>query len=170
MFGFLNTQRREKDNPLDLVSVADGTIIPIEQVEDEVFSNKLMGDGVAIILSSDIIVSPCDGVVTMIFPTLHAFGITADSGTEILIHIGIDTVNLKGDGFEKLVNVNSRILRGQPVIRVDLKKLRSLGVNMTTIMIITKAIENDFDFISSGIVCKGKTLITKKRAGNANEQ
>ena len=79
-----------------------GQIIPIEKVKDEAFAKKMMGDGVAIVPADDYIVSPCDGTVSMLYPTLHAFAVTSEDGMDILIHIGIDTVKLKGKGFRSV--------------------------------------------------------------------
>ncbi len=82
------------------VSPIEGKILPITDVPDEVFSQKMMGDGFAIEPKNGTVVSPVDGVITTVFPTKHAIGITAENGLELLIHFGIDTVNLKGEGLE----------------------------------------------------------------------
>ena len=95
MLGF---GKRKSVSPGNIAAVVSGQIIPIEKVKDEAFAKK-MGDGVAIVPSDDYIVSPCDGTVSMLYPTLHAFAVTSEDGMDILIHIGIDTVKLKGKGF-----------------------------------------------------------------------
>ena len=89
MLGF---GKRKSVSPGNIAAVVSGQIIPIEKVKDEAFAKKMMGDGVAIVPSDDYIVSPCDGTVSMLYPTLHAFAVTSEDGMDILIHIGIDTV------------------------------------------------------------------------------
>ena len=93
----------------------------------------MMGDGFAIIPSDGTIVSPVDGTIINIFPTKHAFGILSDSGREILIHVGIDTVKLEGKGFEALVTENDRVEKGQPLLKVDLDYIEK---NATAILLL----------------------------------
>lgn len=107
----------------EVIACCDGQLIDISQVNDDMFSQKIIGDGFAIIPSSNIITSPIDGNVTMIAPTLHAFGIRDENGLEFLVHIGIDTVTLNGKGFELLVEKNSNVKAGTPIIRVDLNEI-----------------------------------------------
>lgn len=108
-----------------------GEIKPITEVPDAVFSGKMMGDGFAIVPSEGTVVSPVDGKIVNMFPTKHAIGILSDSGREILIHVGIDTVNLKGQGFEALIAENDRVEAGQPLLKVDLDYI---GENATSII------------------------------------
>lgn len=132
-------------NDCKIYSPVNGKCIDITEVDDIGFSSKSMGDGVAIIPTSSTIVSPCDGVLQMIFRTGHAFGIKANNGFEILIHIGIDTVNLDGEGFTVLKKVNQKVKRGTPIIQLDLETI-SKEYDLTTLMIITN--EREFDKIS----------------------
>ena len=99
MFNFL-----KKNN---LVAPVNGKIIPIEEVPDPVFAQKMMGEGIAIIPKDSSFVAPADGTITLISETKHAFGMTLDNGMELLVHIGLETVNLKGEGFNTLVEVNT---------------------------------------------------------------
>ena len=92
----------------------------------------MMGDGFAIIPSDGTIVSPVDGTIVNFFPTKHAFGILSDSGREILIHVGIDTVKLEGKGFEALVAQDDRVEKGQPLLKVDLTILRKHATSIIT--------------------------------------
>lgn len=91
---------RKKVNELEIFKCAQGDIVPIENVPDSVFADKLLGDGIAINPSNGEIISPIDGQVVMIQDSLHAIGIQSDDGIEILIHVGLDTVELKGEGFD----------------------------------------------------------------------
>ena len=113
-----------------------GKCIDITEVNDIGFASLSMGDGIAIIPDTHIIAAPCDGTVQMIFRTGHAFGIKADNGFEILIHIGIDTVNLEGKGFNVLKKVNQRVKKGEPVVEVDLDFIKE-NYDSTTMMIVT---------------------------------
>ena len=106
MLGF---GKRKSVSPGNIAAVVSGQIIPIEKVKDEAFAKKMMGDGVAIVPSDDYIVSPCDGTVSMLYPTLHAFAVTSEDGMDILIHIGIDTVKLKGKGFRSFVKQGQKV-------------------------------------------------------------
>ena len=90
-------------NPNALVAPVSGKIIPLSEVPDPVFAEKLAGDGMAIIAEGDTIVAPADGEVTLIFKTKHAFAMTLENGLELLVHIGLETVSLDGEGFEQLV-------------------------------------------------------------------
>lgn len=125
------------------VAPMDGKLIDLTEVPDEVFSQKLMGDGFAIVPSNGEIVSPVDGVITTLFPTKHAIGITADNGREILIHFGIDTVNLKGEGIEALVQQGDTIKVGQPLLKVDLNDIKEKVPSVITPVIFTNLSEEE---------------------------
>lgn len=119
----------------------EGEIIPLELVNDDVFSTKAMGDGFAVVPSSNEVKAPYDGKVTMVFPTNHALGFVTSAGTEMLIHVGIDTVQITEPVFESLVVVNDEIKAGQPLIKFDLEKIIELGYDPTTMFIITNSAE-----------------------------
>lgn len=104
-----------------------------------------MGDGVAVVPESNIIQSPCSGTVTMLFPTKHAFGITTNEGLEILIHIGIDTVNLNGKGFQAFVSENQKVKKGDKIIKFNDSYLADSSMDMTTIVVITNGTEHPFN-------------------------
>lgn len=126
-----------KNRLLSLISTFEGKIVDITNVSDPAFSSKMIGDGVAVIPENNIAVAPCDGTVTQIFPTNHAFGITTKEGIEILVHIGIDTVKLKGEGFKRLIEVGSKVKKGVGIIEVDLDFIKSSGKDTITPIIIT---------------------------------
>lgn len=115
----------------------DGKIIAITQVPDQVFSQKIVGDGFAIEPSNGEIVSPVDGVVTSVLESKHAVGITADSGLEMIVHFGIDTVHLKGEGFTFFVNQGDRIKAGQSLFKADLKAIKDKVPSMITPIVFT---------------------------------
>ena len=93
----------------------EGEIIPLDEIPDPVFSQKMMGDGFGIIPSKGLVVSPVDGEIINVFPTKHAVGIMSKQGYEILIHVGLETVNLKGEGFTLLVKQGDHVLKGQKI-------------------------------------------------------
>ncbi|AIE58796.1 glucose-specific PTS transporter subunit IIBC [Bacillus methanolicus] len=125
------------------VSPIKGEIKPITEVPDAVFSGKMMGDGFAIVPAEGIVVSPVDGKIVNLFPTKHAIGLLSDSGREILIHFGIDTVNLKGEGFEALVSENDRVQKGQPLLKVDLEHIKNNAKSTITPIVFTNLAEGE---------------------------
>ncbi|GAB5055584.1 MULTISPECIES: N-acetylglucosamine-specific PTS transporter subunit IIBC [Pediococcus] len=121
----------------EFYSVADGTYMNIEDVNDSTFSQKMLGDGFAIEPTSGTITSPVDGTVTTVFPTKHAIGFTTDSGLEILLHMGIDTVELKGKPFDVKVSDGQHINHGDLVTNVDLQAIKDAGKQTPMMVIIT---------------------------------
>ncbi len=121
---------------LSVSAPINGKVIDLEKVGDEVFSKKVLGDGIAIIPSDGKIYSPIDGKVSTIASTNHAYGFTSDDGVEVLVHFGLETVNLKGDGFTPHVKVGDRVKRGDLVAEVDIGLLKERGIDITTPVII----------------------------------
>ena len=119
-----------------LYAPVSGTVIQQIDIPDEVFSSGMLGEGIGIIPSEGRFVSPVKGTVIDITPTLHAYSILSDEGAEILIHIGIDTVELKGKGFKNLVNVGDKVNVGTPIANVDLNIIDKEGYPRTTAVII----------------------------------
>ena len=120
-----------------VVSPVSGEVIALSEVKDPAFSDGTLGDGVAIIPEEGTIVAPFDGTVTMVFETGHAIGLVSDEGVELLIHIGLNTVELNGKHFEKLVSDGEKVVAGQPLIRVDLQAVKAAGYDITTPVVIT---------------------------------
>lgn len=124
--------------PAQFYSPMNGRILPVCQSADEMFASRALGDGIAVDPADGLVCAPCDGTVTMIFPTGHAMGIASDSGFEVLIHAGIDTVKLNGEGFEVFVEQGKHVKKGDRLLRMDLDFIRSQGLNPQTMMIFTE--------------------------------
>jgi glucose PTS system EIICBA or EIICB component len=124
-----------------LTAPMNGKILDLSQVPDEMFSQKMMGEGLAIDPSDGKVYAPCDGVVASIFNTNHAVAIAADNGAEVLIHVGIDTVKMKGEGFRGMVKNGERVKRGQLLIEFDLEKVKREAKSHITPFIITNSAE-----------------------------
>jgi PTS system glucose-specific IIA component len=147
----------------EIVAVADGLLISLDKVNDEVFSKKIMGEGIAIELRGNTIVSPANGTITMLFPTMHAFGMKLDNGIEILVHIGLDTVELKGEGFKRFLDVNSRVKIGDPIIQISKDFIENAGYKTTTIMVFTSCNDYLIQLANEGMVKKGKSIVATYR-------
>lgn len=131
MFGLFS--RRQ----IKIISPIKGKIVDLSKVPDEVFSSKMIGDGFAIDPKENILFSPVDGEIIQIFPTGHAIGIKTKEGLEILIHIGIDTVNLKGDGFVLFVNQGDYVRVGDKLIAFDLDIIKNRAKSTLIPILIT---------------------------------
>lgn len=122
----------------EVKAILSGKVIPIEEVDDDVFSQKIMGDGVAFEPTDTTVVAPADAEVSIVmFETGHACGLTLDNGMELLIHVGIDTVDMGGDGFKLLVAQGDRVKCGTPLIQFDPIKIKAAGHPTTTMLIVT---------------------------------
>lgn len=113
-----------------------GKLLALENVPDEAFSKKMLGDGIAIEAEDGLVVSPVKGKVLQIFPTNHALGILSDDGFEILIHLGIDTVELNGQGFTRLAEPEALVEPGTPLIQMDLAAIRKSNKSLISPIII----------------------------------
>jgi PTS system N-acetylglucosamine-specific IIC component len=114
-------------------------LIPITEVGDPVFSEKMMGDGYAVLPESGEIFAPVEGTILNIFPTKHALGIATATGIEVLLHMGIDTVSLNGTPFELFVKEGQKVARGQLIAKVDLAALKAAGKKNDMIVVLTNA-------------------------------
>lgn len=143
-----------------ICALADGEMIDLGTVPDPVFAQKMMGDGVAFKYAGNevTVCAPANGKLTALFPTGHAFGITRSDGVELLVHIGIDTVNAKGDGFKLLGHKQDDTVKaGEPIVTVDLKKLGA-KYDMSVMLIVTNANEKDIKFTAPGKVTRGQVI------------
>ena len=143
-----------------LTAPTDGEMVDITTVNDETFSGKILGDGVAFVLENGLITAPCNGTIGMLADTGHAFGITRPDGVEVLVHVGINTVEQKGHGFTLLATEGDTVQAGQPILRVDLDMLRNKGYDMTTMLIVTEPADKTISFVPFGKVGRGQ-IITK---------
>lgn len=155
---WLNPFKKAK---LQIISPVNGEIIPIEEVPDPVFNQKMMGEGVALMPEKGDICAPVNGTIIQIAPTKHAIGIRAEDGSEILIHIGLETVSLKGEGFTVAVKMDDKVAIGQPLIKVDWDFIRTHAKSIVTPIVITNSNEGKKQFVMTeekeAIV--GKTVI-----------
>lgn len=140
----------DNSRTISVGSVAKGQVISLEEVNDKAFSSGALGKGVGVIPSESksTVMSPVDGTITIVFPTKHAYGIVTDEGLEILIHIGIDTVNLDGKFFESLVTQNQRVKKGDALAVFDSDKIIEAGFDSTIITVVTNT-SDYLDVISS---------------------
>lgn len=141
-----------------LVAICDGTLEPLSQVNDKAFSSGALGNGVAFKLSGNYICSPANGTLSALFPTGHAFGITTKDGEELLVHIGINTVDLKGKGFNVLAQQGDEIKAGQPIIRVDRNYIEGQGYDLTTMLVFTNTKDKKTNLKDTGNVSVGTII------------
>ena len=151
MFGLLKRKVR------DIKSPVDGKVVALENVNDEVFSQKLVGDGVAIEPVSNIFTAPIDGIVSKIFPTNHAYSIRSSKDLEVMVHIGLDTVDLAGKGFERLVKEGEQVKAGDVIIKADLSYLKAQNKDTITPIIVleesdVKNIDKKYRIVKQGDV------------------
>lgn len=126
---------------LKLYAPMEGEIIPLEEVADPVFSEKMMGDGIAIMPTNGTVLAPADGIIIQIAPTKHAIGIRTEDGAEILIHVGLDTVELAGQPFTVHVVMGETVTLGQQLLTADLQQIHQAGKDTVTPMIVTNSNE-----------------------------
>lgn len=132
----------KKKNEVVINACIDGQLRDIKQVDDAMFAQELIGKGVAIIPTNSTVVSPVSGTILMLFPTHHALGIQLENGLELLIHIGIDTVKLKGEGFKSLIHEGQNVKVGEPLVEIDFDLVREKGYKTDTLMVVTSPKES----------------------------
>ncbi|MDP4086465.1 MAG: PTS glucose transporter subunit IIA [Bacillota bacterium] len=155
---FFNLFKKAK---LQIIAPIDGKIIPIEEVPDPVFNQKMMGVGVAIIPSKGDIQAPVSGTIIQVAPTKHAVGILAEDGSEILIHVGLETVSLKGEGFNVLVKQGEKVSVGQSLLEVNWDYIQTHAKSIVTPIVITNSHGSDkkYTFTEEKEGKQGKTVI-----------
>ena len=144
-----------------------GKLVPLSSVPDETFASGVLGEGIAIEPSDGLFCSPVSGTVESIAETRHAIGFAGDNGLEILVHVGLETVGLKGEGFEILVKEGDTVKEGQPVAKVDLDLIRARGLNTITSIVLTGGVDDMELNCAEGIAAAGKTpvlTLTSKEA------
>ena len=144
-----------------------GTLVPLSEVPDETFASGVLGEGIAIEPSDGLFCSPVDGTVETIAETKHAIGFAADNGLEILVHVGLETVSLNGEGFEILVKEGDRVKAGQPVAKADLALIRERGLKTITSIVLTGGADDVELHCAEGIAAAGKTPVLTLTAKEA---
>ena len=144
-----------------------GTLVPLSEVPDETFASGVLGEGIAIEPSVGLFCSPVDGTVETIAETKHAIGFAADNGLEILVHVGLETVSLNGEGFEILVKEGDRVKAGQPVAKADLALIRERGLKTITSIVLTGGADDMELNCAEGIAAAGKTPVLTLTAKEA---
>ena len=143
-----------------ILSPLDGRVIPLEEVPDEVFAEKVLGDGAAVIPENGNIYSPIDGEIVSIPESLHAYGIRSDAGIEMIVHFGLETVNLRGEGFSPKVKVGDRVKAGQLLCTADMDFLKSKGINTVTPVLVTDGAEEGSFSVKTGEIRHGEEIMT----------
>lgn len=158
---FMFKKMFKKSNEQQIFAPINGKNVALEKVPDPVFSQKMMGEGIAIIPQDGNVISPVNGKVVQIPETKHAIGLLADDGTEILIHVGLETVGLKGEGFKVQVNTGDTVKVGQPLLEVDLDYIKQHAADIITPIIITnsKELDKHFTFTKEASSKAGETII-----------
>lgn len=140
---------KKKTNQLTLHSVNTGVFVPITEVKDDVFSQKMLGDGFAIRPNIKEVYSPISGIVTSVFPTKHAIGLKSETGVEVLVHMGIDTVELQGKPFEVFVKEGDLVVPSIKIADIDLAMLNVSNKQSDILVIITSGEDIEFQMASS---------------------
>ncbi len=144
----------------EIVAIASGEMIPPEKILDPMFAEEALGQTIAIEPTDGVIVSPANGVLELVAETGHAFAVRMADGTSLLIHVGIDTVNLKGDGFKVLKKLDDPVKAGEPVVEVDIQKVKDAGLSMQTMIIVSEPADEDVPvkYIDYGTVERGQRI------------
>lgn len=138
--GLLDLLKKETvEYPISIGATATGDIVAMKDIPDAVFAQGMVGPCIGIEPFNGTVVAPCDGKILQLSDTLHAFGLEGIGGVQILVHIGIDTVSMNGDGFTSNVKVGDIVKKGQPIVNVDLDKVKSAGHPTVVITILSNA-------------------------------
>lgn len=154
MLGF-----KKKKNSFNMFATQNGEAIELSKVPDEAFASKMLGDGIAIIPNDNNILSPVDGTIIQVTDTLHAYGIQTETGLDVLVHIGINTVELKGEGFKSLVKEGDKVKVGNPIATADLELIKEKGYEIYTPIIITNVSDVENLSCNYGNVTAGKDIV-----------
>lgn len=141
-----------------LYAPVKGNVVSRNAIPDETFASGILGDGVGIEPEIGVVVAPCDGEIASVTDTRHAIGMISDSGVEVLIHVGVDTVNMKGDGFELFVNMGDKVKAGQKLLTFDIEKIKAAGYSTTTAVLVG----NTYQYSKVVVQKVGKTELLEK--------
>ena len=159
LFDKLFGSKENKSVEVEIYAPLSGEIVNIEDVPDVVFSEKIVGDGIAIRPKGNKIVAPIDGVIGKIFETNHAFSMESKEGIELFVHFGIDTVELKGEGFTRIAQEGQAVKRGDTVIEFDLELLESKAKSVLTPVVVSNMDEISNIENKSGEVVAGESIV-----------
>lgn len=161
MFNFF--KKKEKQGSYEMTASADGRVIPMKEASDPVFSSLALGNGVVICPTGNVVVAPADGKISVTMEgSNHAIGMELKGGIEILLHIGVDTVNLKGEGFEALVKTGDEVKAGAELIRFDREAMEAKGYCMEVMQIVMDGGNADKVQYSTGMEAKaGETVVAR---------
>lgn len=156
----------KSDSPVILTAFISGRTVPVTDIPDPVFSGRMLGDGIAVEPTDQTLLAPAGGLVRFSGDSiLHACTMTLDCGIELIMHIGIDTVRMRGEGFRRLAGEGCRVRAGKPLIAFDAPKIRAAGYPLTTIMVILNSAGYNIAFTDAHKVKAGRDVIaTAKRA------
>ena len=159
LFDKLFGSKENKSVEVEIYAPLSGEIVNIEDVPDVVFSEKIVGDGIAIRPKGNKIVAPIDGVIGKIFETNHAFSMESKEGIELFVHFGIDTVELKGEGFTRIAQEGQAVKRGDTVIEFDLELLESKAKSILTPVVVSNMDEISNIEKKAGEVVAGESIV-----------
>lgn len=159
---FNRFKKKMEDRPYTLTAPLEGTVVEIKDVKDPAFASEELGKGVGITSRKDVddVCAPVSGEISVLFSTLHAIGITTEAGVEILIHIGVDTVNLEGRGFDAHIKQGQKVQRGEALVSVQFKMLEDEGYDMTVMMVIGNT-EDYKEVVCNTGECVSETEVVK---------
>lgn len=144
---------------MEVLAPISGRAVPLSEVPDEVFAGGMAGEGCAIVpTASGEAVAPISGTLVKLFEGGHAFGIATDEGIEMIVHLGLDTIKMRGSGFEKIATEGDAVEAGQPIVHFDLDAIRGAGYDPVTPVIVTNADEHPVNGIRTGEVSAGDPL------------
>ena len=144
---------------MDVLAPVSGKAVPLSEVPDEVFAEGMAGEGGAIVpASSGEAIAPVSGTLVKLFEGGHAFGIATDDGVELIVHVGLDTIEMQGGGFEKLAVEGDPVEAGQPIVRFDLDAIREAGYDPVTPVVVTNPEDHPVRGVKTGEVEAGELL------------
>ena len=144
---------------MEILAPITGEVVPLTEVPDEVFAEGMAGDGGAIVpAGSGEAVAPTNGTLVKLFEGGHAFGISTEGGVELIVHLGLDTIQMEGGGFEKLATEGDQVEAGQPIVRMNLEAIREAGYNPVSPVVVANSDEHSVDNLKTGEIEAGKPM------------
>lgn len=140
-------KKKESQSEIILRPIAKGRVIALEKIPDKVFASGVLGEGVGFVFEGEEVYAPCNGEIVLIAETKHAIGMRTTNGAELLIHVGLDTVNLNGEGLDVHVSVHQKVKAGDKLITVDRKLIEGKGISLTTPVVVSNACEYNIDLL-----------------------